>query len=69
MTRSTHELYGEVPRDILETRNSLARYFKDAAKKRVTVLQKVPFNNRDDALINDCLKAQEHWKKLLEEEI
>jgi len=67
MRRITSELYGVVPKEILEKRKELAEYFIKAAKKRVKELQKVEFLKRDDALINDCLKAQEHWKKLGEE--
>ena len=69
MKRSTHELYGEVPRDILETRNSLAKFFIGASKERIEELQSIPYIQTDDALIEDCLKAQEHWEKLLREEI
>ena len=69
MKRSTTELYGAVPRDIIETRNSLAKFFIGASKKRIEELQSIPYIQTDDALIEDCLKAQEHWEKLLREEI
>ena len=69
MKRSTTELYGAVPRDILETRDSLAMFFIVASRDRLKELQSVPYKEMDDALIEDCLKAQEHWEKLLREEI
>lgn len=69
MKRSTSELYGAVPRDILDTRNSLAKYFIEASKKQIKEIQKIELNKRDEALLNDCIKAKEHWEKLLDEEI
>jgi len=69
MQRTTTELYGVVPRDIFETRNSLAKFFIEASQKKIRELQSVPYVQTDDALIEDCLKAQDHWKKLLEEEL
>ena len=69
MKRSTSELYGTVPRDILDTRNSLAKYFIEASKKKIKEIQSVGFYKRDEALLNDCIKAKEHWEKLLDEEI
>jgi len=64
MKRSTNELYGIVPRDILETRNSLAKYFISAAKKKIIDLNEVAIETRDNRLIDDCLKAVEHWERL-----
>jgi len=69
MKRTTTELYGYVPKEMLDKRAFLAKFFKARAKIRVAELQKVKFEDRDDALINDCLKAQKHWQRFLDEEI
>ena len=69
MKRTTVELYGQVSEEMLEKRKNLAEYFINKAKARVTKLQDVRFEDRDDALINDCLNAQTHWARLRDEEI
>ncbi len=69
MRRNTTELYGIVDSDILESRDRIAKYFKKKAKKRITELQEVNFQDRDDFLLNDCLKAVSFWNDLLNEEI
>jgi len=69
MRRTTTELYGYVPKEILDKGKVLANFFIAKAKIRVTELQKEKFEDRDDALINDCLKAQTHWRRLRDEEI
>lgn len=64
MRRTTKELYGEVPKVIFIVRAFLANYFIKASKRTVTKLQLVSMKERDDALIEDCLKAQEYWDRL-----
>jgi len=69
MNRTTKELYGIVPSDIIATRNSLAKYFIDSANKRIVELNKVLYMDRNDELITDCIKAREFWEKLISEDL
>ena len=69
MKRTTIELYGDVEKEIIETRNSLARYFIAKAKKRIEALCQDGVKDIDDALLNDVLKAKDFWERLMREEV
>ena len=69
MKRTTVELYGPVPNYIIKKRKELAEFFIDRANKRIVELLKTPLMERDDALIDDIIKARKFWQRLQEEKI
>lgn len=67
MTKTTY-LFGEdVDPVVIETRNSVARYFIKKAKGQIHKLLIPPLFQRDEKRINASIKAKKHWEDILEE--
>jgi len=65
--RTSKELYKDLPGWVLDIQKSIAEVKIECAKAKLKELQKVPFKQRDDLLINDVIKAIKHNKYLMEE--
>jgi len=69
MKRTTIELYGDVDPVVINTRKSTCKHLIQKAKARITELQKVPMEKRDDTLVDAIVKAIEWNEKIINEEI
>ena len=62
-------LYGEVDKELLQKRKEIAKEFKEAANKLISILYKVPLKPRDDDRLNAVIKARDFNQRIIDEEV
>lgn len=62
-------LYGEVDKELLQKRKEIAKEFKEAANRLISILYKVPLEARDDDRLNAIVKARDFNQRIIDEEV